>query len=269
MSCVAAIGRKRKITARNRPWDPEFALLPPNEAAPNQTNLDVTVHQTNHDVIVHRTSHDVIVHRTNLDVIVHRTLAHHDLHQIAPVVILKPVNQIALVVTKTNLVETKKSSSQTAWIWVEATAQVVQSEHLPGFVTIARIVREHVLRKDGVKTDLHVDSDHEAMGLLLHVDSDRVATGHLLHADLKAVAMAHHVVVPKAEMMALLRNQEADHLTAKADHHSETIASRVAQADHHGHHVETLALTAATAHHPSHAERYWGSHSPSHVKQAR
>lgn len=89
MSCGAAIGRKRKITARNRPWDPEFALLPPNEAAPNQTN------------------HDVIVHRT---------LAHHDLHQIAPVVILKPVNQIALVVTKTNLVETKKSSSQTAWI---------------------------------------------------------------------------------------------------------------------------------------------------------
>jgi hypothetical protein len=98
MSCGAVIGRKRKITARNRPWDPEFALLPPNEAAPNQTN------------------HDANVHRTNLDVIVHRTLAHHDLHQIAPVVILKPVNQIALVVTKTNLVETKKSSSQTAWI---------------------------------------------------------------------------------------------------------------------------------------------------------
>jgi hypothetical protein len=166
-------------------------------------------------------------------------------------------------------VETKKSSSQTAWIWVEAIAQVVQSEHLPGFVTIARIDLEHVLRKDEVKTDLHVDSDHEAMGLLLHVDSDHVATGPLLHADSKAVAMAHHVVVPKAEMMALLRNQEAVHLTAKADHHSETIASRVAQADHHVHHVETLALTAATAHRPTHAERYWGSHSPSHVKQAR
>lgn len=107
MSCGAAIGRKRKITARNRPSLPEFAQLPRNEVDPNQTSHDATVHQT---------SHDVTVHRTNLDVIVHRILAHHDLHQIAPVVILKPVNQIALVVTKTNLVETKKSSSQTAWI---------------------------------------------------------------------------------------------------------------------------------------------------------
>ena len=70
-------------------------------------------------------------------------------------------------------------------------------------------------------------------------------------------------------MMPLLRNQEAVHLTAKADLHSETIASRVAQADHHGHHVANLALTAATALHPTHAERYWVSHSLSHVKQAR
>ena len=70
-------------------------------------------------------------------------------------------------------------------------------------------------------------------------------------------------------MMPLLRNQEAVHLTAKADHHSETIASRVAQADHPVHHVETLVLTAATALHPTHAERYWVSHSLSHVKQAR
>jgi hypothetical protein len=77
------------------------------------------------------------------------------------------------------------------------------------------------------------------------------------------------VVVPKAEMMPLLRNQEAVHLTAKADLHSETIASRVAQADHPVHHVETLVLTAATALHPTHAEQYWGSHSLSHVKQAR
>ena len=269
MFYAAVIGRKRKITARNRPSLPEFALLPQNEAAPNLTNHDANVHQTNHDVIVHQTSLDVNVHRTNLDANVHRILAHRDLHQIAPVVILKPVNQIALVVTKTNLVETKKSSSQTAWIWVEATAQVVQSEHLPGFVTIARIDLEHVLQKDEVKTDPLVDSDHEAMAHLLHVDLDHVATGHLLHVVSKAAATAHHVVVPKAEMMPLLRNQEAVHLTAKADLHSETIASRVAQADHHGHHVATLALTAATAHHPTHAERYWVSHSLSHVKQAR
>ena len=239
MSCGAVTGRKRKITARNRPSLPEFAQLPRNEVDPNPTNHDVTVHPTNHDAIVHPTP------------------AHRDLHRIAPVVILKPVNQIALVATKTNLVETKKSSSQTAWIWVEATAQVVQSEHLPGSVTIAKIALELVLRKDAVKTAPHVDSDHEAMAHLLHVDLDHVATGHLLH------------VVPKAEMMPLLRNQEAVHLTAKADLHSETIASRVAQADHPVHHVETLVLTAATALHPTHAERYWGSHSLSHVKQAR
>ena len=239
MSCGAVTGRKRKITARNRPSLPEFAQLPRNEVDPNPTNRDVTVHPTSHDAIVHQTP------------------AHHDLHRIAPVVILKPVNQIALVATKTNLVETKKSSSQIAWIWVEATAQVVQSEHLPGFVTIAKIALELVLRKDEMKTDLLVDSDPEAMVHLLHVDLDHVATGHLLH------------VVPKAEMMPLLRNQEAVHLTAKADLHSETIASRVAQADRPVHHVETLALTAATALHPTHAERYWVSHSLSHVKQAR
>lgn len=260
MSCGAVIGRKRKITARNRPSLPEFAQLPRNEVDPNLTNRDANVRLTNRDVTVHPTSHDVTVHQTP---------AHLDLHRIAPVVISKPVNQIALVATKTNLVEMKKSSSQTAWIWVEATAQVVQSEHLPGFVTIATIVREHVLQKDAVKTDLLVDSDPEAMAHLLHVDLDHVATGHLLHVVSKAAATGLHVVVPKAEMMALLRNQEAVHLTAKADLHSETIASRVAQADHPGHHVATLALTAATVHHPTHAEQYWGSHSLSHVKQAR
>ena len=260
MFYAAVIGRKRKITARNRPSLPEFAQLPRNEVDPNPTNRDANVRLTNRDVTVHQTSHDVTIHQTP---------AHLDLHRIAPVVILKHVNQIALAATKTNLVETKKSSSQIAWIWVEATAQVVQSEHLPGFVTIARIDLELVLQKDAVKTDLLVDSDPEAMGHLLHVDLGHVATGHLLHVVSKAAATAHHVVVPKAEMMPLLRNQEAVHLTAKADLHSETIASRVAQADRPVHHVETLALTAATALHPTHAERYWGSHSLSHVKQAR
>jgi hypothetical protein len=260
MSCGAVTGRKRKITARNRPSLPEFAQLPRNEVETNLTNRDANVRLTNRGVTVHPTSHDVTVHQTP---------AHRDLHQIAPVVISKPVNQIALVATKTNLVETKKSSSQTAWIWVEAIAQVVQSEHLPGFVTIARIALELVLQKDAVKTDLLVDSDPEAMAHLLHVDLGHVATGHLLHVVSKAAATAHHVVVPKAEMMPLLRNQEAVHLTAKADLHSETIASRVAQADRPVHHVETLALTAATALHPTHAEQYWGSHSLSHVKQAR